>query len=146
MKLTKNTNFRIAKGLLDDVFAKTDSLDYDKWVAFIDNNSDYFIWNENTEEGKKSLQNIDNVNEDFKERVLNSLNKGGCFAEFDKNKNLYNISLGINKEYNWITIQFSRTPKLEDLKIFVDMAKFLDALLLKDGKEIIDERVIDRLG
>lgn len=142
MKLTKNTNFRIAKGLLDDVFTKTAPLDYDKWIEFIDNHSDYFIWNEDTEDGKKSLQNINNVPEYFKERVLESLNKGGCFAEFDKKRNLYDISLGINKEYNWITIQFARTPKLEDLKIFVEMAKHLDALLLKDGKEIINEKMI----
>ena len=145
MKLTKNTNFRIAKGFLDDVFTKGAPLEYDKWVEFVDNHSDYFIWNENTDEGKKSLQNIDNVPEDFKERVLASLNKGGCFAEFDGQRNIYNISVGINKEYNWITIQFARTPKLEDLKIFVEMAKHLNAFLLKDGKEIIDEKMIESL-
>ena len=145
MKLTKNTNFRIAKGLLDDVFKKTPPLDYNKWVNFIDDNSDFFIWNEHTEEGKKSLQNINNVPDDFKDRILESLNKGGCFAEFDEQRKLYNISLGINKEYNWITIQFARTPQLKDLKIFVDMAKHLDALLLKDGKEIINEKTIDSL-
>ena len=145
MKLTKNTNFRIAKGLLDDVFTKTEPLDYQLWTQFVDNHLDYFIWNEDTEEGKKSLQNIDNVPDSFKDRVLASLNKGGCYAEFDKKRNLYDISLGINKEYNWITIQFARTPKLEDLKIFVAMAKHLDALLLKDGKEIIDEKMIESL-
>ena len=46
MKITKNTNFRIAKGLLDNVFSKTEPLDYDKWVQFVDNHSGYFIWNE----------------------------------------------------------------------------------------------------
>ncbi len=110
MKLTKNTKFRIAKGLLDDVFVKTEPLDYDKWVRFVDSHSDYFVWNENTEEGRKSLQNINNVPEEFKERVLESLNKGGCFAEFDEQRKLYNISLSINKEYNWITIQFATPP------------------------------------
>lgn len=143
MNLTKNTNFRIAKGLLDDVFIKTEPLDYHKWMEFVDRHSDYFVWNEDTEEGKKTLQNIKNIPEDFRERVLASLNKGGCFAEFDENRKLYNISIGINKVYNWITIQFAREPKLEDLKIFVNMAKYLDAMLLKDGKEIIDERVIE---
>jgi hypothetical protein len=140
MKLTKNTNFRIAKGLLDDVFAKTEPLNYDKWVTFIDNNADYFIWNENTEEGKKSLQNIDNVPQDFKERVLSTLSKGICFSEFNGEKRLYDISVTFYEDLNWITIQFARTPKLEDLKIFVEMAKHLDALLLKDGTEIIDEK------
>lgn len=145
MKLTKNTNFRIAKGLLDNVFTKTEPLDNERWIEFIDNHSDYFIWNENTEEGKKNLQNIDKVPEDFKERVLASLNKSGCFAEFDEQRKLYNISVGINREYNWVTIQFARIPKLEDLKIFVEMAKHLDALLLKDGTDIIDENMIKSL-
>ena len=145
MKLTKNTNFRIAKGLLNDVFDKTKPLDYDNWVKFVDENFDYFIWNENTEEGKKSLQNIVNVPEDFKERVLASLNKVRCFAEFDDKKSLFNISVSFYEDLNWITIQFARTPKLEDLKIFVEMAKYLDALLLKDGKEIIDEKMIESL-
>lgn len=145
MKLTKNTDFRIAKGLLDDVFTKTAPLDYDKWVEFIDNHSDYFIWNEDTEEGKKSLQNIDNVPENFRERVLASLNRVRCFAGFCDNKKLYDISVSFYEDLNWITIQFARTPKLEDLKIFVEMAKHLDALLLKDGKEIIDEKMIESL-
>jgi hypothetical protein len=145
MKLKKNTDFRIAKGLLNDIFAKTEPLDNEKWVQFVENHSDYFTWNEDTEDGKKTLENIDEISEEFKERVLASLNKGGCFAEFDEHRNLYNISVGINKEYNWITIQFARTPKMEDLKIFVEMAKHLDALLLKDGKEIIDEKMIENL-
>lgn len=145
MKLTKSTDFRIAKGLLNDVFTKTEPLDYVKWTEFIDNHSDFFIWNENTEEGKRSLQNIGNVPEEFKERVMASLNKVRCFAEFHDKKGLYDISVSFYGELNWITIQFARTPKLEDLKIFVEMATYLDALLLKDGKEIIDKRVIESL-
>ena len=145
MKLTKNTNFRIAKGLLDDVFVKTEPLDYDKWVRFVDSNLDYFVWNENTEEGRKSLQNLANVPDDFKEKVLVSLNKVRCFAEFENKRNLYDISVSFYEALNWITIQFARTPQLKDLKIFVDMAKHLDALLLKDGKEIINENMIDSL-
>lgn len=145
MKLTKNTNFRIAKGLLDDVLVKTEPLDYDKWVKFIDDNSNYFIWNENTEEGKKSLQNIVNVPDDFKERVIASLNKVRCFAEFNDKRSLFDISVSFYEDLNWITIQFARTPKLKDLKIFVEMAKHLDALLLKDDKEVIDKEKIDGL-
>jgi len=143
MKLTKNTSFRIAKGLLNDVFTKTEPLDYDKWISFIDNNFNYFIWNENTAEGKKSLQNINNVPEDFRERILATLNKGICFSEFNEEKRLYDISVTFYEELNWITIQFARTPKLEDLKIFVEMAKYLDALLLVDGTRIIDEKMTE---
>ena len=146
MRLTKNTNFQIAKGLLNDVFTKTEPLDYDKWVRFVDSHSTFFIWNENTESGKMTLQNIDEISENFKERVLASLNKGGCFAEYDSIKENYNISVSINKVNNWITIQFARTPRLEDLRIFVDMANYLDAYLVVDGTKIIDEKVLENLG
>jgi hypothetical protein len=145
MKFTKNTDFRIAKRLLNDVFVKPESLDYKEWVKFIESHPDYFIWYENTKEGKQSLQNIHNVPDDFKEKVLASLNKVRCFVEFNDNKGLYDISVSFYKDLNWITIQFARTPKPDDLRIFTAMAKHLDALLLKDGKEIIDDKVIESL-
>jgi len=142
MRLTKNTNFQIAKGLLNDVFAKTEPLDYNKWVRFIDDRPNFFTWNENTESGKKTLQNIDEISENFRERVLASLSKGGCFAEYDSKKGNYNISISINKINNWITIQFARTPRLEDLRIFVEMANHLDALLLVDGTKVVNEETL----
>lgn len=141
MKLTKNTDFRIAKGLLKDIFAKTEPLDSDKWIQFIENHSDYFIWNEDTEEGKKTLENINEISEDFKERILTSLNKTSSYAEYNYRNKKYDIFVGFYSSLNYIKIQFARTPKLEDLKIFIEMAKHLDALLLKDGKEIIDENM-----
>jgi hypothetical protein len=77
--------------------------------------------------------------------VLSTLNKGVCFSRFDKVTNLYDISITFYNELNWITIQFARTPKLADLKIFVEMANYLNALLLYNGKTIIDEKVIESL-
>lgn len=145
MKLTKNTDFRIAKGLLKDIFAKTEPLDSDKWIQFIDNHSNYFVWNEDTEEGKKTLENINEISADFKERVLESLNKTSCYAEFDHKNKRYDLFVGLYSSLNYIKIQFARTPKLEDLRIFVDMANYLDALLLVNGTKIIDEKMIDTL-
>ena len=143
MKLTKNTDFRIAKGMLNNVFTKTDTLNYEKWVGFINNHLDFFIWNEETEEGKNRLRNIHNVPDDFKERVLASLNKVSCFAEFNSKKGLYNIGVSFYGDLNWIRIQFTRTPRIEDLRIFFEMANDLDALLLIEGKKIVDKEMID---
>lgn len=146
MKFNRNTHFYIAKNIMDSVFTKNQPMEYEKWIDFVNRHQDQFTWKENTEEGKVSLQNINNVPEDFRDRVLGSLNKIWCFKELDKKKGAYNISAGFNKSDNWISIQFTRTPKPEDLKIFVAMAKHLDAFLLKDGKEIIDEKIIENLG
>jgi hypothetical protein len=145
MKFKRSTHFYIAINIMDSVFTKTQPLNYEKWVEFVDKNQDNFIWYENTKSGLEAKANIDKVPEDFKERVFASLNKVRCFKEFDEEKGYYNINCGFSSANNWISIGFERTPKLEDLKIFVEMAKYLDALLLKDGTEIIDEKVIEEL-
>ncbi|SDD34458.1 hypothetical protein [Williamwhitmania taraxaci] len=147
MKFTRNDIFAIAKVPYNLGGDKSNSnIEYLKWVDFIDTHSDHFIWKENTKEGVETLTNIDKVPESFKERVLDSLNKSACYKEFDVKKGFYNINLGFNYIDNMVSIGFERTPKLEDLKIFLAMANHLDAFLLKDGTEIIDERVIDSLG
>lgn len=146
MKFNRSTHFYIGTNIMDSVFTKTQPLDYVKWVDFVEKNQIDFIWYEKTKTGLEAAANIDKVPEDFKERVFASLNKVRCFKEFDEKKGYYNINCSFSSANNWVSIGFERTPKLEDLKIFVEMAKHLDALLLKDGIEIIDEKVIESLG
>lgn len=147
MKFTRSDIFAIAKKPYNLIENESNgNVEYSKWVEFIDRHQDQFTWKENTSEGMATLSNIDKVPESFKQRVLTSLNKAACFKEFNTNKGYYNINLGFNFVNNRVSISFERTPKLEDLKFFVDMAKHLDALLLKDGKEIINDRMIEKLG
>jgi hypothetical protein len=144
MKFTRSTQFYIMTNKRDSVFTKTQPLNYEKYVDFVDSHESEFIWYEKTKSGIEAAENIDKVPDDFKERVLGSLKKIRCFKEFDDKKGYYNINCAFGSE--WVSIGFERTPKLEDLKIFVEMAKYLDALLLKDGTEIIDEKMIESLA
>ena len=114
-------------------------MDYNKWIEFIDNHPSHFIWKEKTADGIQIMKDIDNVPENFKERVLASLDKSACYKDFDKKRGFYNINISINKVDHWVSIGFERTPKLEDLRIFVEMANHLDALLLLDGTTVITE-------
>lgn len=139
MKFKKDTDFKIASGTIDTVFTKNAPLDYVKWVEFVDSNPEHFIWKENTDKGKEELKSVDQVPESFRERVLASLNKVVCFKEFNGQKGYYEINVSFSKRNNWISIGFERVPKLEDLKIFVKMARYLDAYLWADGTTIIDE-------
>ncbi|NTE04382.1 hypothetical protein G6M26_06105 [Agrobacterium tumefaciens] len=145
MELKKNAILTIAKSRILSADTELESLDHNKWETFVENNPNYFIWNEETDEGKEIIKNINNYSERIKNKLFSTLNKGVCFTEFNEQKKSYNISVTFYEELNWITIQFARTPKLEDLKIFVDMAKHLDALLLVDGTRIIDEKMIEEL-
>jgi len=146
MKLKSSSNINIAKSVMHTANTLLQPLDYQKWKDFIECHNDYFIWNEHTEKGKNRLQNIQNVPEDFKKRVLATLNKGVCLAEYNKASGNYNISVTFYEELNWITIQFSRTPKPEDLKIFIEMANHLDALLLVDRTTIVNEETLKNLS
>jgi len=135
LNIAKN-QFHLSREIKEDI-------DYLKWIEFIDNNQNYFKWRENTAKKKETLVNINKIPESFRERVLEGLNKLVCYAGFDEAKGSYDINVGYVKGYNRISINFERTPKIEDLKILLEMANHLDALLLKDGTEIIDEKIID---
>lgn len=145
MKLKRDLDFKIAKGVIETVFTKNKPLDYNKWVEFVDNHSSHFVWKEETKKGKEDLINMDKVPEKFRERVLASLNKSACYKEFDEKKGFYNINVSINKIDHWVSISFERTPKLGDLEIFVKMANYLDALLLVDGTKVINEETLKDL-
>jgi hypothetical protein len=146
MKLSRNDIFVIAKTPYKLVGDETDGyIDYFRWVDFIDLHSKDLIWKENTRSGMEILQNIEKVSDNFKERVLISLKKSTCYKEFDSKKGYYNIHLGFNFINNRISIGFERTPMPEDLRSLLEMAHYLEALLLKNGNKIIDEKVIESL-
>lgn len=119
-------------------------IDYIKWVNYIDNH-DIFIWIENTENGRKTLSKIDDLPLEIQKHALALHNKVRCFAKFNSKKKYYDISAGCSPGSRRVSITFERTPKIEELRLFLDMAKNLDAMLLYRGQMIIDEKLINEL-
>lgn len=78
---------------------KDGDIDYKKWIDFIESHKDYFIWYEDTEEGKEVLKNIDEIPEDFKSRVSYSLSKTNayCTKKLSKNFGDYIVKYAINE-------------------------------------------------
>jgi hypothetical protein len=141
LAIAKNRYFYTPEGINID-----GHLDYLKWIEYINIHSHIFIWFEDTDKGKNILANIDKIPEDFKDSILSLLNKVRCFAEFNPKKNIYEISLGGSPQDNKkIAVSFNRQPNTNDLRMFLEMANYLDALLLYNGNEIIDEKVIESL-
>ena len=64
---------------------------------------------------------------------------------FNKKSKLFNVSVTFYEEFNYISIQFVNTPKIAELKTFLEMANCLNALLLNGRTGIIDEKVIEKL-
>lgn len=145
MKLKRNSNIIIAKNKMPKANTVLEPLSYQKWVDFVDRNSDIFTWKEDTPDGIQAMKDIDKVPENFKERILSSLNRVSCYADFNEKKGTYNLYAGFNEKYNWITINIVEIPKSEDLEIFVKMANHLDALLLVDGTKIINEETLKNM-
>jgi hypothetical protein len=143
MSLRKIKDLDIAKNKFSySGSSLNEELDYSKWVEYIDNN-DYFIWYENFFKGKYILENINTIPEEFRQSFLSSFNRIICLADYRKGE--YLIRVTFPEKLNYIKITFMRTPTIEDLRRFMDMANYLDALLLHNGKKIIDEKFIESL-
>jgi hypothetical protein len=89
------------------------------------------------------LAKIDKVPESFRDRTLKAYNKNRCFAEYNSVKNYYDVV--VSNYDRKLNISFERKVTKEDLVHFSDMANFLDAHLLNNGIEIIDEKMLEEL-
>lgn len=145
MILKKTESLDIAKSQFDFSNENTQELDYSKWIEYIESQPEYYFWKEDTIEGKEVLSNVDKIPESFRERVLKAYNKRTACAEFDYKKGFYNVLVTFRSEHNRIGINFEKIPTKSDLMRFLKMANHLNALLLNNGSEVIDENVIEEL-
>lgn len=143
MKLNKIRELEIAKIPFDITQKCLETIDYKKWIDFVEDNN--FVWKENTEEGKTTIQNLSLIPESFRERVLLSLNKRTACFDFNEKKRQYRILVTFRSDFNYIEINVEEKLSVFDLEFFLKMAKHLDALLLKDGKEMVNEKLIKDL-
>ncbi|WP_269222515.1 hypothetical protein [Flavobacterium sp. IMCC34518] len=120
-------------------------LDYKKWIEYVDSNQDYYTWYENTQSGIETKNRIDEVPEDFRDGVIDSLNKMKVCAEYNSKKGWYEIIIDFHIDYGVIHTTFMKKITKEHLKRLLDMADYLNAYLLNSRKTIIDKKVIDEL-
>lgn len=120
-------------------------LDKNLWIDFINSNSDYFTWFEDTQEGINLKNNLDKVPKDFMEKTLSSLNKTRVYAEYNKKKKFFEVTIYFSIEYGIIYTTFQKKITKKHLYKLLEMANYLDALLLNNGTQIIDEKVIEDL-
>jgi len=143
MNLKEIRTLNIAKNQFDFLKDIRENIDHSKWIEYINRYPEYFIWAEDTDEGKETLSKIDKVPESFRERTLKAYSKNRCCAEYNSVKKYYDVV--ISNYDRKISISFERKITKEDLTRFLDMAKSLGAYLLNDGNEIIDDTVLGNL-
>ena len=135
----------IAKETFNFVFEITKKLNYDLWVEFVTNNNHYFEWKEDTESGVELLKNVGLFSDEFRQSILGGLNKTQACAEFNIHKGYYEVIFTFNKQFGIISTTFQKKIKPHQLRMLLDMANYLDAYLLNNGTEIIDEKYIEKL-
>jgi hypothetical protein len=143
MKLNKIRTFKIAKEKHEwskDIKIK---VDYKKWVEFIDNNQDYFIWYENTKDGIHRKNNLDKIPENYRDGFIKKLKKINAFSNYNEKEKYYENRIIYHREFGFIMLDFESKPRKEDLKIFLKMAEYLDAYLLINGKKIITRKDLE---
>ena len=135
----------IVKEKNDFLIKNTNRVDYQKWVEFVEKNKETYTWFEDTQKGENILKNIDSIPNDFRDSFLSLFNHTSCFYNYNNKKNCYNVGLIFHKELKRITIYFCRKIEKLDLELLFSMANYLEALLLIDGKTVIDEQFIEKL-
>ncbi|GIM53310.1 hypothetical protein [Capnocytophaga cynodegmi] len=62
LKVGRNSFIKIKK--------EEENIDYQKWIIFIENHKNYFIWYEYTDEGKKVAERLDEFSDRIKGRYI----------------------------------------------------------------------------
>ena len=133
----------IAKNCFNSIESKRlKELDKNKWEHYININTN-FVWYEDTEKGKNILKNIDSIPNDFRDSFVSLLKKVRCFYNYRNTE--YDYSIGFSEQSDKVMISFEKKITHKELKSFLDMANYLEALLLIDGKTVIDQQFIEEL-
>lgn len=135
----------IAKEKYDFRLQIKEPVSYEKWVEFIESRPDYFTWLENTEKGKKTLSNLDQIPEPFREGVLKGHNKSQACAEFNIKKGHHEVLVDFIEKYGKVSTTFMKPVTRQHLEILLEMADHMEAYLLNNGDEVIDKQTLDNL-
>ena len=145
MELKRIIDPSIAKEQYEQTYHITNKLSYEKWVEYIETYKDYYVWYEDTSDGIHLKNNINKVPENFREGILLKLNKQQALAEYSEKKGYYCVIIDFHRDYGKISTTFQKKITKKHLYRLLEMANYLDALLLNNGTEVIDEKTIESL-
>ena len=112
---------------------RKDNVNYQKWVTFIENHKSYFIWYEDTEEGKKIRERIDEFSQRVKEGVLYKLSKTNVYCTKKLSENSWDCIISYNIENN-ISVPLEKKITKSIAEIILEMADYLEAKIIIDEK------------
>ena len=142
MQISRYDILTIAKNPYNNLENKTIAeVDYAKWIEFIENNKQHFVWFENTEEGKLAIKNIDQFPEWAKERVMYTLNKKRVYVTDVISKNPSDIVFLYSESDKRVNIHVEKKLNSKIFNIIQSMANYLECFILKNGEVILDDYI-----
>lgn len=145
IKVGRNSIIKIIKSknnILENDFIET--INYEKWVEFIEKYSECFVWYENTEGGKEVILNFDNIPDWAKEGAKYRLNKTTVYCTNKIVKNISDLVIRYFKDDGIVKIDIEKKMSIEIAKILLEMSIFLEGKLIIDNtKELENVEQLD---
>lgn len=143
MKISRSNFIEIATSLYKTEVPEK-KVDYNKWVEFIETHKEYFIWYEDTGDGKEQLQNIENLSEFLRDRILHSLNRIRVYSTNLLVKNPSDFIVTYRSESGTISISIEKKMSKEMADILLKMAEYVGGKLIINGtKELENVEQLD---
>lgn len=143
--MKKYKRLAIASNTYDQYLKFEKKISYKKWVDYIELNSHYFSWLEDTEKGKRTLSNIQKYPENLKDKVLRQHRKHTAYASFNTKKGYYELKLSYLDDFGHITTTIQKQLTKNELLLLFEMAEFLDAYLIDSMTRIVSREEIENL-
>lgn len=129
IKVNRNSFIKINK--------EEENIDYQKWIIFIENHKNYFVWYEDTDNGKKVMERIDEFSDRIREGILYKLNKTNVYCTEKLSKNSWDCIISYNREKN-ISVYLEKKITKKIAEILLKMASYLEAKIIIDDKIILE--------
>lgn len=114
-----------------------ENIDYQKWIIFIENHKNFFIWYEDTEDGKKVMERIDEFSDRIKRGILYKLNRTNVYCTKELSENSWDCIISYNTENN-ISVHLEKKITKKIAEVLLKMANYLEAkIIIDDKKEFI---------
>lgn len=118
------------------------TISYRKWVEYIEQNREYFIWYEDTIKGQMTLKKVDEFSENIRPAILYMLNKSNAYCTNKLSKNHWDcIVTYIDSGELSVSLE-KRISKKIAAKL-LEMAEYLDAKIVIDEKYLFES--VDQL-
>lgn len=118
------------------------TISYRKWVEYIEQNREYFIWYENTTKGQTIQKKVDEFSEDIRPAILYMLNKSNVYCTNKLSKNYWDCVVTYINSGELSASLEKRISKKIAAKL-LEMAEYLDAKIVIDEKYLFES--VDQL-